>query len=121
MAQQLDETLDSRIPKTFVATKPVVGALERPWVDAAEVDASAHRTFHQPCPLESLYVLGRRRKRHAIWRSELADGELASGESLEHCPPRVITEGAEDEIEACCTFNHIIEYPMPLINCQPNG
>src|SRR5437868_5535309 len=98
MAQRLDEPLDAGVPQTFVVAEPAVGALQRPWVDATIVDASAHGAFHQSCPFEGLYVLRCRRKRHAIGRSELAHSVLAPGESLEHRPPRVVTKGAKDEI-----------------------
>jgi hypothetical protein len=71
MSEQLDEPLDARIPEAFVVPEPVVGALERPWVDAAVVDASAHGAFHKAGPLEGLYVLRRRGERHPArsWRN----------------------------------------------------
>lgn len=99
MTQQLDEPLDARIPESFVAAKPVVGALERPWVDAAIVNASAHSALHKAGSFERLYVLRRSGKRHPVGCCELAYSVLPSGESLEHGTSRVITESAEDEIE----------------------
>ena len=121
MAQQLGEPLDARIPEAFVVTQPVVGALERPWVDAAVVDASAYGAFHEARPLEGLYVLRRRGKRHPVWRGELADGVLALGESLEHRPPCMVTEGTEDEVESVYTFNHVVEYCARHADGQPFG
>jgi len=100
MTQQLDEPLDARIPESFVVAKPVVRALERPWVDAAIVNASAHGALHKAGSLERLNVLRRRSKRHPVWCRELAYGVLTSGEPLEHRPSRVVTESAEDKIEA---------------------
>jgi hypothetical protein len=110
MSEQFDEPLDARVPEAFVVPEPIVGALERPRVDAAIVDASAHGTFHKTSPLEGLDVLRRCGERHLVRRRELADGLLAFREPLEHGPARVVTEGAEDEVESVRTFNHIIEY-----------
>src|ERR671916_1280994 len=107
MPEQLDEPLDARIPEAFVVTEPVLGALERPRVDAAVVDASTHGALHQASPLEGLDVLRRGGKRHPVWCGELADRLLALREPLEHRPPGVVAEGAEDEVESPCTFNHI--------------
>lgn len=121
MSEQLDEPLDARIPEAFVVTEPVVGALERPRVDAAVVDASAHGAFHKASPLEGLYVLRRRSERHPVWCGELADGLLALGQPLEHRPPSGVAEGTEDEVESLCTFNHIVEYGTRHEDCQLCG
>jgi hypothetical protein len=121
MSEQLDEPLDARIPEALVVTEPVVGALERPGVDAAVVDASAHGAFHKASPFERLYVLRRRGERHPVWRGELADGLLALGEPLEHRPPGVVAKGTEDEVESVWTFNHIVEYGARHQDCQLVG
>ena len=106
MSEQFDEPLDACIPEAFVVTEPVVGARERPRVDAAVMDASANGALHKAGPLEGLDVL---RRREAV-RGELTGGLFAPGEALEHRPPGVVAEGAEDEVESMCTFNHIVEY-----------
>src|SRR5438132_7939518 len=110
MAEQLDEPFDPRVPKAFVAAEPVVGALERSRVDAAVVDASADGAFHEPGSFQRLDVLRGRGERHPIWRRELADGVLTLGKSLEHGPPGLVTECAEDEVEpGAIMFNHTVE------------
>lgn len=121
MSEQLDEPLDARIPQAFVVPEPVVGALERSRVDAAVVDASAHRPLYKASPLQGLDVLRCRGKRHPVWRRELANGLLASGEPLEHRPPGVVGEGTEDEVECACTFNHVVEYVARHDDCQLFG
>src|SRR5215216_1532789 len=110
MPEQLDEPLDACVPEAFVVAKPVVGALERAWIDATVVDASADGALHEAGPLESPDVLRGRRERDPVRRGELADRLLALGEPLEHRPSRVVAEGAEDEVESICTFNHTVEY-----------
>jgi len=112
MAQQLDEPLDSRIPEAFVGAKPVVGALERPRVDAAVVDSPTHGAFHESCPLEGLDVLRCRGERHLIRCRELTNGLLAFGEALEHRAASMVAERAEDEVESrlLIMFNHMVEH-----------
>src|SRR5438067_237580 len=110
MAEQLDEPCDARIPEAFVAAEPVVGALERSRVDAAVVDAPAHRAVHEPGPLQRLDVLRGRGERHAIGRRELAHGVLTLGKTPEHRAPGVIAEGAENTVEPRrIMFNHMVE------------
>lgn len=110
MAQQLGEPLDARIPQAFIAAEPIVGALERPRIDAAVVDAPAYGASHESGLLESLDVLRRGGERHPVRRGERADGLLAFREPLEHCPPRPVGERAKNEIESCWLFNHAVEY-----------
>jgi hypothetical protein len=51
-----------------------------------------------------------RGERHPIWRGQLTDGVLALGESLEHAPPGLVTECAENEVEPrVLMFNHTVE------------
>ncbi len=116
MAQQLGEPLDTRIPKSFVGTKPVVGAREGPRIDAAVVHASAHGPLHQPGALQGLDVFRRSREGHVMGRGQLADRVLTLGQALEHGAAGVVAEGAEDEVEALLVFNHMVEYrAAPLI------
>jgi hypothetical protein len=121
MPQQLDEALDTRVPEALVIPEPMVGALERPRIDAAVMDAPTDGTFHEARALEGLNVLRRRGKGHAVRRGELAHGLLALGESLEHGPPCVVAEGTKDEVESIGTFNHIVEYCSRCADCQPFG
>jgi hypothetical protein len=119
MAEQLDEPLDSRIPEAFVAAQPVVGALERSRVDATVVDAPADGAFHEPGSFQHLDVLRGRGERHPIWRRELADGVFTLGESLEHGPSSLVTECAENDVEArVIMFNHTVEDNgnRPIVN-----
>ncbi len=110
MAEQLDEPFDPRIPEAFVAADPVVGALERLWVDAAVVDAPAHGAFYEPGPFQRPDVLRGRGERHPIWRRELANGVLTCCKPPEHGAPGLVTERAEDEVESpAIVFNHMVE------------
>jgi hypothetical protein len=117
MAKQLDESLDTRIPEALIAAEPIVGALERPRIDAAVVDASADGAFHEPGPLEGLDVLGCRGEGHPVRCRELANGLFTFGEPLEHRAPGVVAESAEDEVELhLLLFNHTVEHiQMPWI------
>jgi len=111
MAKQLGEPLDSRIPESFIAAKPVVGAREGPGVDSAVVNSPAHGALDQAGPLEGLDVLRRRGEGHAVRRRKLAHGLLAFRESLQHPAPGVIGKCAENQIKSCPTmFNHMVEY-----------
>lgn len=111
MAQQLDEPLDPRIPETFVAAEPVVGARQRPRVDAAVVNAPAYGALHEAGTFKRLDMLRRRGQRHLVWRRELADGLLAAGEALEHRTPSVVAERAKHEVEPrLIMFNHVVEH-----------
>lgn len=122
MTQQLDEPLDARVPESFIAAKPVVGALERPRIDAAVVNAAAHRAFHEARPLEGLDVLRRRGKRHLVRRRELADSLFAFGESAEHRAAGVVAKRAKNEVEAVLImFNHMVECESGRYDCQPSG
>src|SRR5256885_11664971 len=107
MAQQLDEPLDARVPKTFIVSEPLVGALEGPRVDAAVVVPPAHGALHEPRALEGLYVLRHCGERHLKRRGELANGLLPVRESLEQRSARVVADGMKDEIEPVCMFNHM--------------
>jgi hypothetical protein len=121
MPEQLDQPVYARIPETFVVTEPVVGPLERPRVDAAIMDASPHRPFHQAGPLEGLDVLRRRSQRHPVGCGELADRLLPLGEPGEHGSAGVIAEGTEDEVEIAGMLNHMVEYGPEHDDCQPFG
>src|SRR5438105_3681334 len=111
MAEQLGEPPDARIPEAFVGAEPVVGALQRPRIDTAVVDASTHGAFHEAGPLQCLDVLRRRSERHPIWCRELADGPLPVAEPLEHGAPSRVAERPEDEVESPLSlFNHVVEY-----------
>ncbi len=110
MAKQLGESLDTRIPEAFVAAEPIVGALERPRIDAAVVNSSTHGAFHEPGPLESLDVLRRGSERHPVGCGELPDRLLAFCEPLEHRTAGAVAECPEDEIESSLLFNHEVEY-----------
>jgi hypothetical protein len=119
MAEQLDESLEPRIPEAFVGTKPVVGALERTRIDTAVVDASAHGAFHQAGPLQGLDVLRRCGKGHVVRCRQLADGQLPFGEPPKHGTPSVVAERTEHEVEARLSlFNHVVEYMgrLPIVN-----
>ena len=113
VSEELDEPLDAGVPEAFVAPEPVIGTLELARVDAAVVDASAHRPLHESGPLEGLDVLGRGGQRHPVGCGELADGQLTAGEPFEHRSARVIAEGSEDEVEVVMTLNHVVEYTAP--------
>lgn len=111
MAEQFDEAIDPRIPEAFVVAQPVIGASERAWVDAAVMDAPTDGAFHQSGSFQHLDVLRSCGERHPIRRRELADGVLAPGQSFEHGPTSLVTEGAEDEVEPrLMMFNHMVEY-----------
>ena len=111
MAEPLDEPLDPRVPEAFVAAEPIIGARERPRVDPAVVDPSAHRALHESGSLEGLDVFRRRGERHPVGRGELAHGVFALGEPLEHGAAGVVAEGAKDEVEPCLLmFNHVVEH-----------
>jgi len=110
MTEQLDEPLYPRIPEAFIAAQPVVGTRERSRVDAAVVDAPADGAFHEPGSFQRLDVLRGRGERHPIRRRELAHGVLTLGQSLEHAPPGLVTERAEDKVEPrVIMFNHMVE------------
>ena len=121
MPEQLDEPFDARIPETFVRAEPVVGAFERPRVDAAVVHAPAHGALHQARPLEGLDVFRRRGERHPVRCGEVAHRLFTLGEPLEHRSPGVVGEGAKDDIESGLTFNHIVEHIAGRGNCQRFG
>src|SRR5688572_12075802 len=108
--QQLDEPLDARVPQAFVVAEPVVGALERPGVDTAVVDASPNCSGDEASPLQGLDVLRGGGQRHPVRSGQVADGLLPPCEPLEHRPPGGVAEGAEHEIEAARTLNHVVEY-----------
>ena len=100
MAEHFHEPLEARIPEPFIAAEPAIGALERPRIDAAIVNAPADGALYESGPLEGLDVLRRRGEGHPVRRGKLADGLLAPGEALEHGPPRRVAEGMEDVVES---------------------
>lgn len=119
MAEQLGEPFDPRIPETFVVAQPLVSALERSRVNAAVMDATADSAFYQPGSLQRLDVLRGCRERHLIRRRKLAHSLLTFGKALEHAPPSLVTECAENEVEARVSmFNHTVEHMLilPIVN-----
>ena len=42
-------------------------------------------------------------------------------EPLEHRPPGVVAEGAEDEVESVLMLNHMVEYDTGGLDCQLFG
>ena len=119
MAEQLGEPLETRIPEFLIAAEPVVGALERPRVDAAVVNAATDGALHQTRALERLDVLGGGSERHPVWGSQLADRSLPFGEGLEHRPAGVVTERTENHVQlGFRLFNHGVEYMWypPIVN-----
>src|SRR3954462_8580361 len=109
MPEELDEPFDASIPEALVVPQPVIGALERPGIDAAVVNASADGAFHETGFLERLDVLRGCRERHPMRGSQVADGLLALRQGLEHGPPRPVAESAEDDVESFILFNHVVE------------
>src|ERR1041385_6790681 len=123
MAQQCGEPLDAGVPEAVVTAEPIVGALERPRIDAAVVDASTHCAFHKAGPLERLDVLRGGRERHAVRCGELGNGLLTSGEPAQHGAPGRVAKGSKDEVESVLLINHVVEYIFgsrfvnPLVEC----
>ncbi len=114
MAEQFAEAIDPRIPQAFVLAEPMVGALQRSWIDAAVVDAPADGALDESGSFQRLDVLRSRSKRHPIGCSELSHGVLARGESREHGTPSVVAQRTEDGIESfVIMLNHEVEYTTP--------
>lgn len=120
MTEQLDESLDARVPEALIASQPVVCSSEWPWIDAAVVNPSAHGSLHESGTLERLDVFRRRREGDAKGRREFAHGLLAPCEALQHRATRAVPECAEDEVEACrLMFNHMVECTRAVAIVNP--
>lgn len=110
MAQQFREPLDPCIPEPLIPAEPIVGALERPRIDAAVVDPATHGAFDEPGLLERLDVLRGGRERHAMWCGELGNCLFTSGEPFQHRAPGGVAECPENAVEPVRLFNHTVEY-----------
>ena len=98
-AEELFEHIQTLGPEALVEAQPLVRALERSWIEAAEMGAPAHLALDQSGAFEHLDVLRSGRKRHCKGLGELADGSLTGGKLEKHLPARGIAQRVKDRPE----------------------
>ena len=104
LAEEPFEHVQTVGPEALVEAQPLVGAGERPGLEAAQMGAAAHLAADQPGVLQRLDVLRGRR------RSDIANGVARAGRPCVRRPAssrsigrRVgVAEGVEDGIERVC-------------------
>ena len=93
------EQVETVGPEPLVETQPLLGAGERPGVQATQVSAPAHLAADQSGVLEHLDVLGGRGERHGEGLRQLAHRPFAADELAEHPPAGRVAEGVKDRGE----------------------
>jgi hypothetical protein len=93
------EAVETLVPELLVTIEPIHRSSQRLALKAATHDAAGLAPLDQPGILEDAEVLHESGQRHRERIGEFADGALPAAQSCEHCAPRRIREGTEDDAE----------------------
>lgn len=84
MPKQSFQNIQAIVPEALIEAEPFLSALERPWLEMAEVNAAAHFTPNEPRRLQGSDVFRRSRERHVEGGGELTDCSTLSGQFPKH-------------------------------------